>query len=93
MSIQGWTKLTKTQVIAKAKKLQDGQTLDVAICSSNIRPFTMWNHQFEFQINKDLIRVDRDDHDGYTLQNTINNYSYYNCNSEMGRYVHYYIKA
>ncbi len=92
IEINGWTKLTKTQVLSKAKKLQENELLDVAICSSKVRPFTMWNQQFEFQINKDLVRVDRNDHDGYTFENTVNNYSYYNCNSEMGNYVHYYVK-
>lgn len=87
-----WVKVTKSQVLAKAKKLQDGEKLEITICSSKIMPFTPWNHQFQFQIDKNLIRVDRDDHDGYTLENTVNNYMVYNCDSETGNYVHYYVK-
>ena len=92
MKIGEWQKVTKSQVLAKAKKLQDGEKLDVAICSSKLRPFSMWNPQFEFQVDKNLVRVDRDDHDGYTLENTVNNYMVYNCNHETGNYVHYYVK-
>lgn len=92
LTIGEWTKVTKSQVVARAKKLQDGEKLDVAICSNKIMPFTMWNCQFEFQVDKNLIRVDRADHDGYTLEKTVNNYMVYNCDAERGHNVHYYVK-
>lgn len=92
MVIGEWVKVTKSQVLAKAKKLKEGEKLDVAICSSKIMPFTDWNHHFIFQIDKGLVRVDRTDHNGYTLENTVNNYMFYHCTSETGNYVHYYVK-
>lgn len=76
-------KLTKTQVIALIKKLNAGQKVKVSLLPSktSYSGYKCWIQPYE---------IETDNITDFTK--TINEFSYYNCNSEVGNTVHYYIK-
>lgn len=49
----------------------------ICLCPSNFRPFGCWHHGIIV-------------HGGIDFEKLINRFSYYNCNSETGRYVSFY---
>jgi hypothetical protein len=77
-------KITKSQVKALLKKLEQDQKLKVNFTSSktHLAGFKCWVQPFEIELSNDLDEFEK----------TINEFSYYNCNAEMGNRVHFYIK-
>lgn len=87
-------KLTKTQVIALAKKRGD-QITNVELYPSKCGPANqVWVKGMNIaltapSVSKDSIYTEN----GTTaFERDINNFSYYNCNSELGKRVHFYVK-
>lgn len=76
-------KLTKTQVKAQAKKLGN---VTVWLCPSNCLPDP--NNPLTIAIQK---AVTANDVLSDKFDNFISTFSYYNCNKETGKTVHYYI--
>ena len=74
-------KLTKSQVIAKQKKLNDGEKIVIRLVSSNFNPQNVWGAFHDLDVKNDT-----------DLQSIIDTFLYYNCiNNETGRRVHYYL--
>jgi hypothetical protein len=90
MERQYMEKLTKSQAVSRAKKLKDGELMTVTICPSNMRPNSIWYQGYEFSINN-RVEVSTSDGQSETLEQTLNSFSYYNCNPEMGKRIHWYV--
>ena len=74
-------KLTKSQVIAKQKRLNDGEKISIRLVSSNFNPTNVWGAFYDLDVKKDT-----------DLQPIIDAFLYYNCiNNETGRRVHFYL--
>lgn len=57
--------------------------LDIVFCPANLRPFTAWNNQVAINIK---------DCDGYTFDEILNQFEYYNCrDNETGKYTRFYM--
>lgn len=79
-------KLTKTQV---RKQLSKSLNQTVLLFPSKCGPAnTTWVKGFEYNPSKQGISYkELDKH----FERTINEFSYYNCNSELGNRVHFYM--
>jgi hypothetical protein len=77
-------KITKTQVKALLNRMEEDQTLNVFFTSSktHLAGFKCWVQPFEIKLNSNIDEFEK----------TINEFSFYNCNAEMGNRVHFYIK-
>jgi hypothetical protein len=89
-------KVTKAQVIAKLKKLNEGEILPVTLFPSKCGPSnTTWVQGFTKELTKqDLLPLYPDSKeipDLTGLDSLVNNYQYYNCIPELGKRVHFYI--
>lgn len=74
-------KLTKTQVVAKQKRLSDGKKMSIRLVSSNFNPENVWGAFYDLDVKKDT-----------DLQSIIDTFLYYNCiNNETGKRVHFYL--
>jgi hypothetical protein len=86
-------KLTKTQVKALVKK--EG-TLDIALVPSNVYPDynNPWVKPMDFILASDregnVHQISETNYSMRTFDNLINEFSYYNCNNELGNRVHFY---
>jgi hypothetical protein len=88
-------KVTKSQVIAQLKKLNEGDVLPVSLFPSKCGPSnTTWVKGYEVNLYKDQGEFYQDlSEDGSkTFDSLIIDFSVYNCNSELGKRVHFYIK-
>lgn len=70
----------------------DGKT--VIVCPSNLRPFSMWHCETDFNINSETMQNEL--HFRETPENlfnyTVNQFEYYNCiNTETGKHASFYI--
>jgi hypothetical protein len=81
--------------------------IEVYLQSSNMRPFGVWQSICPIKLDRDQLQADKNHYEwckngGYQLPSTIPteesqfdymalNYSWYNCDSERGNYVHFYI--
>lgn len=70
----------------------DGKT--VIVCPSNLRPFSMWHCETDFNINSETMQNELQFRE--TPENlfnyTINQFEYYNCtNTETGKHASFYI--
>lgn len=75
-------KITKSQVKARIKRLKEGEKLDLTLFPSKCGPFnTVWVKGFEVEV--DSLEE---------FEKIVNSFSYYNCNSELGNRVHFYVK-
>jgi hypothetical protein len=83
-----WKKATKSQIVALANRLGDGEKLTVGICPSNIRMFNSWGMYTYFKLDNTLKTI-HPNHES-TLDVFVNTFKYYNCNDETGKYVHFY---
>jgi hypothetical protein len=88
-------KLTKTQVIAKLKKLNENEVLTVTLFPSKCGPAnTTWVKGFEKELTKqDLIPLYPDSKEIPNLtefDSLVNDFKYYNCIPELGMRVHFY---
>lgn len=74
-------KLTKTQVIARIKKLAEGESVNVQIVPCKMNPNSMWysGHEFEFSSVDSFLHF-------------IDSFMIHNCTSETGYYPAYYVK-
>jgi hypothetical protein len=89
-------KVTKMQVVSKLKKLNEGESLPVTLFPSNCGPSnTVWVQGFEKELSKhDLVPLYPDSKEIPDLtgfDSLVNDFSYYNCNKELGKRVHFYI--
>jgi hypothetical protein len=99
-------KVTKSQVISKLKKLNEGESLTVSLFPSNCGPAnTVWVQGYEKELTKDdlnllyghikpevLEKHVTDVEKSLTkLDSLVNDFQYYNCNNELGMRVHFYI--
>jgi hypothetical protein len=88
-------KLTKTQVIARIKK--EGN-VKVWLCPSKMYPHP--NHPFNMAAECSFTKEDllpkypesKEIPDLTNFESVINSFSYYNCDSETGNRVHFYIE-
>ena len=76
-------KVKQVNKIAAKNAYERGET--VYLLSCNMRPNNMW--QSPCPVNKN-----RDVYDS-TFENVINDYRYYNCDNERGKYPIFFIKA
>lgn len=75
-------KLTKAQVKKLVRNLKKGETLEVGFIPCKANPNSIWISPMWLPI--------------YCEENfelTVNDYTYYNCNKEVGTYPHYYVKG
>lgn len=86
-------KLYKRVTLSQAKKAYKNG-LNVVLCASKIRPFNIYylgyaeiNKKSRLQFVLDDIGLMND------FNNYINSFSFYNCNSECGKKVFFYIPA
>jgi hypothetical protein len=86
-------KLTKSQVIAKVKKLNEGEILPVTLFPSKCGPAnTVWVQGYEVPLKlKNGVPTYETEVQEENFEDIINSYSYYNCNNELGKRVHFYI--
>lgn len=90
-------KVTLAQLRARLRQLKDDEGLAVWLCPSKCYPNI--GHPFNMAIrvmfNNEGFRINSPDAaiNDITLQQTVDAFHYYNCNSETGNYVHYYIEA
>jgi hypothetical protein len=85
-------KLTKTQVKALIKK---EKAVKVILCPSKMyptpgHPFNM-GIETEFYLDRDNNIVRANDWESIDFENYLNSFSYYNCTSETGNGIHFYI--
>ena len=71
-----WKKINKTQ----ARKIFNNFGT-IYLLPSNMSTESMWG--FPYGINQET---------ELTFDGAVNAFRYYNCNNELGRYVHYFIK-
>jgi hypothetical protein len=91
-------KLTKSQVVAKLKRLSENETINITLCPSNCypNPNAMWKIFVDIDLSKeDIVPCnvlgDYDESNINNFERHINSFAYYNCNSELGNRVHFYI--
>lgn len=72
----------RVSLIEARKNFEAGN--DVLLLPVNVRPDNAWTQPF-------CVCKDFDSCDGYTFSDIVNTYAYYNCNSELGRTVKYFI--
>jgi hypothetical protein len=89
-------KVTKSQVIAQLKKLEGDQELQVSLFPSKCGPAnTAWVKGYETSLTKDALTIEYPDNEQLKnltkFDSLVNDFSYYNCNSELGNRVHFYI--
>jgi hypothetical protein len=82
-------KKTITQVRAMLKKLRGNETITVTMFPSNVRPGGVWVQGFTAVYGSEGFRADT--HEIQTFQDDVNSFTYYNCNNELGKYVHFYV--
>ena len=77
INIDGYQQISK----AKARRLyNDGAT--VYLCAAKMRPgATYWS-----------MSANVNSKNGYDFTKLCNSYQFYNCSSETGRYIRYYVK-
>lgn len=81
-------KITKSQLKAKLKRLEDGETLSVTFLPNKISPNNLWGIGCDVKVsNQGVITQD----EITDLDKFINSFQYYNCNNELGNRVAYYI--
>lgn len=88
-------KQTKSQIIAKLKRLEEGETLKVNLLpsKSHMSGFKMRIQPYEVELQKsDLENKYAGNNDLTYFESIVNNFAYYNCTNETGNRVHYYIK-
>ena len=88
-------KQTKTQIIAKLKKLNEGETMKVNLIPSKtyLSGYKTWIQPYEVEMSKsDLEQKYAGNNDLTYFDSIVNSYAYYNCNNETGNRVHFYIK-
>jgi hypothetical protein len=96
-------KLTKTQVIAKLKKLNENEVLTVTLFPSKCDPQnTTWVKGFEKELTKQDLSLKYPQTEKTLpylaecektlthLDSIINDFQYYNCIPELGTRVHFY---
>lgn len=76
--------ITIKQVQKRTAKKLFNSGVTVYIQTSNFVPFGFWSNCFDININKNF---------DAKFETYINEFQYYNCNSEAGLYTHFYIKA
>jgi hypothetical protein len=103
--IFGQTVTLKQISKAKAKKLfAEGKT--IYLQSSNMRPFGVWQTAMNLTLDTDQIKAEEEHYNfcktnglqlpthpptaGGQFDERINNYSFYNCDSERGKYINFY---
>lgn len=74
-------KITVSQVRARIKKLSEGETFKVGLLPNKANPHSVW-------ISPTFVEVSSIE----KLEEYINNYSYYNCNNELGKRVAYWVE-
>lgn len=85
-------KVTKSRVIAQLKKMPEGEILPVTLFPSNCGPAnTTWVKGFEIQLNNEFLQPAYKDAEFTGFDSLVSDFSYYNCNSELGKRVHFYI--
>lgn len=100
-------RVTLKRVTKAAAKKHFANGVEVYLQSSNFHPFGIWQSAYPIQLDKDQLQADKNHYEwcksgGYKLPATIPteksqfdymalNYSWYNCSSEQGRYIHFYI--
>ena len=77
ISMGGYTRISKRA----ASKLYNTKTR-VYICACKLRPDNMW---------QPAIEVKKSDYD-FDFSNYVNEFEYYNCDNERGKYASFYIK-
>jgi hypothetical protein len=86
-------KITLTQLRSRLKNYPDkDKELEVYFCPSRFAPS---NHPFNMCIPISLSQKGqwlKDTEEYRPLENLINEFMVYNCNTETGRSVHYYVK-
>ena len=77
-------KCTMVQITKRTAKKLFENGVEIFLQSSNMRFDNMWQKPFNCS-QKDL---------GYneTFETLINSYSYYNCDSERGKYIHFFVR-
>lgn len=78
------TMMQQVQKRTARKLFQEGETIYLLPC--NMRFDSVW--QSPLAISNDVSRSL-----GYTFDQLCNNYEHYNCDSERGRYVRFYVKC
>ncbi len=78
--------ITIKQVSKAAARKQFEAGNEVYLQSSNMRPFGVW---------QSICPIKKDNPYSWSanFESITNEYSYYNCDNERGKYVHFYIKA
>lgn len=64
------------------KAYNNGKT--VIFCPVNVRPFTFWHLEIEISKNSQ-------GNNGVAFKQVVNNFEFYNCNSETGKYTAFYM--
>lgn len=86
-------KQTKTQIIAKLKRLNEGEKLEVGLLPSKAAPNSLWFSPYLVELKKsDLEQKYEGNNDLTYFESIVNNFHYYNCTHESGNRVHFYIK-
>lgn len=92
MSVAGYEKITKTQLMARVKRLQEGEVLEVNMLPCKASLNSVWISPTVIHVDKTLLEKEQ----GYSvskLEGLINSYAYYNCNNELGTYPVYYVPS
>lgn len=85
-------KVTKAQVKAIQKRLETWQHLEVTLFPSNCGPSnTVWVKGYTVTLGRDGV-WDAELKEFQDFESIVNSFSYYNCNAELGKRVHYYIE-
>jgi len=96
--------LKRVSKAAARKAFCNGE--EIYLQSSNMYPFGIWQSVCPVKLDRGQLQVDKDHYQfcvdgGYQLPSTIPteasqfdyialNYSWYNCDNERGRYIHFY---
>lgn len=87
------TKVTKSQVKARMKRLGAGEKLVVWLCPSKCRPNP--DHPFNVAYRAVLEKYGEwlpDSGKYRSFDYLVDSFAYYNCNNELGNTVHFYIE-
>lgn len=86
-----YRKVTKSQVKKELAKLKHGETLGIIFLPSKANINSYWVHRLliEYDMYEERFTLDGE---VSTFEQDINTFKYYNCNTELGKNIHFYIK-
>jgi len=106
-NIYGETVTLKQVSKRKAEKLFE-KGIEIYLQSCKMNPINVWQSAVPVKLDEDLMKQNKAHYEfcvknGYTLpvyspdakgqfSERVNNFAYYNCDSERGQYVSYYVK-